>query len=314
MATEAHKFQVGVFVIATSIIGVGALIWLGASRYFERTEAFVTYFNESVQGLDPGASVKYRGVPGGRVASISVAPDNELIEVRMDIDPKIAEAIKNDRDLRATLELSGITGLRYVEIERKTGAALEQSPYLHFKAPATVILSSRSSFKAVQEALKDVYDRVMAFDLPGISNDIRNALQTFNGLMSDERIDAVLSNLKATTQTASQLARNLETMTAGVQLAPAVENATQATAQARDLFTDLSKGPTGQQLAQAVAQLNALVQASQQAVVTMQYTLQRLDRTAVNLQGLSDELRTQPSRLLFSDPPPDRATSGRGDR
>mgnify|MGYP001456777594 CR=1 FL=1 len=190
MATEAHKFQVGVFVIATSIIGVGALIWLGASRYFERTEAFVTYFNESVQGLDPGASVKYRGVPGGRVASISVAPDNELIEVRMDIDPKIAEAIKNDRDLRATLELSGITGLRYVEIERKTGAALEQSPYLHFKAPATVILSSRSSFKAVQ----------------------------------------------------------------------------------------------------------------------------RLDRTAVNLQGLSDELRTQPSRLLFSDPPPDRATSGRGDR
>lgn len=307
MATEAHKFQVGVFVMAASVIGIAALIWLGASRYFEETEEFVTYFNESVQGLDEGSAVKYRGVPGGRVAHIGIAPDGELIEVRMDIDPDVSNAVSVDGNLRATLELSGITGLRYIEIDRRVGDALNQSPKLNFQPPSPVIPSARSSFKAVQEALKDVYERVMQFDLPGISSDARAALQTVSNLVHDERIDAVLNNLKSTTQSANQLAKNLETMTTGLRLGPAVDNATQATAEARNLFADLNKGPTGQQLAQAVAQLNALVQASQQAVVTMQYTLQRLDRTAVNLQGFTDDLRTQPSRLLFSEPAPPRA-------
>ena len=86
MATEAHKLQVGVFVIAASVLGVAAIIWLGASRYFEDTETMATYFAESVQGLDPGSAVKYRGVPSGRVKHIRIAPDGELIEVILEID------------------------------------------------------------------------------------------------------------------------------------------------------------------------------------------------------------------------------------
>ncbi len=306
MATETHKFQVGIFVIASSIIAVAGLIWLGASRYFEKTEPFVTYFNESVQGLDVGAAVKFRGVTAGRVAAIGIAPDNELIEVRMEIDPEVAQAIRRDPTVRATLELSGITGLRYVEIDRRQGDALNQSPTLSFVPPAEVIPSARSSFKAIQAALSDVYDRFMQVDYKGISDDARRALQAATTLLNDERIDAVLTNLKATTQAAQQVVKNLENMTAGVRLAPAVNNATQATAEARQLFTDLTKGKTGQELVRAIVQLNALVQSTQQAVLTMQYTLERLDRTAVNLQGLTDQLRAQPSRLLFSPPPPER--------
>jgi phospholipid/cholesterol/gamma-HCH transport system substrate-binding protein len=114
VATEVHKVQVGVFVIVATTIGIGALIWLGASRFFEDTEPFVTYFGESVQGLDPGASVKYRGVPAGRVGKISIAPDGRLIQVEMDINVEAGQALKRDPSLRASLELSGITGLRYV--------------------------------------------------------------------------------------------------------------------------------------------------------------------------------------------------------
>ncbi|GBD26233.1 hypothetical protein HRbin30_01563 [bacterium HR30] len=305
MATETHKFQVGVFVIASTVIAVAGLIWLGASRYFEETQSFVTYFNESVQGLDVGAAVKFRGVTAGRVAAIGIAPDNELIEVRMEIDPSVAAAIRKDPTVRATLELSGITGLRYVEIDRRQGEALNQSPPLTFQPPAEVILSARSSFKAIQAALSDVYDRFMQVDYKGISDDARRALQAASALLQDERIDAVLSNLKMATQSAQQVAKNLEAMTAGVRLAPAVNNATAATAEAKQLFTDLTKGKTGQELVRAIAQLNALVQNTQQAVLTMQYTLERLDRTAVNLQGLTDQLRAQPSRLLFSSPPGD---------
>ncbi len=310
MATEAHKLQVGAFVISATVFLVAGLIWLGATRFFEPSESFVTYFNESVQGLDVGAPVKYRGVSGGRVARIGIAPDGELIEVRMEIDPAVANAVRRDPSLRATLELSGITGLRYVEIERKEGDALKQSPPLSFSPPAEVIPSARSSFKAIQVALSDVYDRFMQVDYKGISDDARRAFQAATALMQDERIDALLTNLKNTTQTVQQLASNLESMTRGVRLAPAVENATQASAEAKQLFTDLARGKTGQELARAITQLNALVQSTQQAVISMQYTLERLDRAAVNLQGLTDQLRVQPSRLLFSPPPAEGQEGG----
>jgi hypothetical protein len=36
----------------------------------------------------------------------------------------------------------------------------------------------------------------------------------------------------------------------------------------------------------------------------LQITLERLDRTASNLEQLTTDLRQQPSRLLFSEPPP----------
>jgi phospholipid/cholesterol/gamma-HCH transport system substrate-binding protein len=313
VAIEAHKFQVGVFVILATVLAVATVIWLGASRFLEDTQQFVTYFAESVQGLDPGAPVKYRGVPSGRVAAIRIAPDGELIEVLMDVDIDTAKVIRRDPNLRATLELSGITGLRYIEIERRSGPALYQAPKLSFEPPEEVLPSTRSSFKAVQSALGDIYDQFMAMDLPGIAHEARSTLEAANSFIRDERLDDMLTNFKATAESTNALARNLERMTKGVQLAPALDNATQATAAARELFVDLTTGETGQQVTDTLEQINRLAQGAQQVVLGLQHSLERLDRTVDNLQGLTDEVRSQPSLLFFSAPPePRRRNEGSG--
>jgi len=314
VATEARKFQVGLFVLTAIVIGVGTVIWLGASRFFESTEQFVSYFAESVQGLDPGAAVKFRGVPAGRVAAVRIAPDSELIEVLMDVDDAAAAVIRRDPSLRAAIELSGITGLRYVEIDRRTGPALQQSPPLAFEPPVEVIPSTRSSFKAVQSALGDVYDQFLRMDLPGIAAETRNTLQAANALLRDQRIGAVLTNVEAVSRSASQLTKNLETMTRDVALRPAVDNATQATAAAKELFANLTSGPTARQVSEALEQINRLAQSAQQVVLGMQYTIERLDRTVDNLQTLTDEVRSQPSLLLFSAPPGPGRTRQESDR
>lgn len=308
MATEAHKFQVGVFVIVVTTIAIGTAIWLGASRFFEETKHFVTYFSESVQGLDPGAAVKYRGVPAGRIQDIRIAPDGDLIEVLMDVDVDVAKVLKGDPTLRARLELSGITGLRYVEIERRSGDALNQAPTLTFKPPYEVIPSARSSFKAIQSALGDVYDKVMQLDLAGISSDARATLQTAKLLLQDKRIDASLDNFKNAAETTQRLAKNLENATAGIQLAPAVNNATMASREAKDLFANLNQAVSAKQLGETVDQLNRLSLSAQQFVIGLQTTLDRLNRAAGNLQGLTEELREQPSLLLWGAPPPPRRT------
>jgi phospholipid/cholesterol/gamma-HCH transport system substrate-binding protein len=307
MATEAKKLRVGVFAIGALVLGVGGLIWLGASRFLEDTVTFVTYFSESVQGLDPGSSVKYRGVPAGRVAEIRIAPDGNLIEVVMDVKPEFVWYLVNDPTLRTQLQLAGITGLRYVEIDRRTGDALQEAPNLTFEPRYQLVESTRSDFKAIQSALGDIYERIMSVDLPGISTDVRAALQSANQLLQDERVAAVLTNLEQTSAAATKVAVNVERMTTGVDLAPAVENATAATAEARDLFANLN-GETRQQIGEAAEQFNRLAESTHQLVTGLQLTMDRLDRTVGSLRTLTDQVREQPSLLLFSEPPPQRVT------
>jgi phospholipid/cholesterol/gamma-HCH transport system substrate-binding protein len=294
---------VGVFVIVAVVIAVGAAIWLGASRFFEETKTFVTYFPESVQGLDPGAAVKYRGVPAGRVERIEIAPDGTLIQVVMDVDTSVAKALKGDVTLRAQLELSGITGLRYIEIDHRSGEALNQAPPLSFEPAYELIPSARSSFKAVQTALGEVYEKIMALDLSGISADARATLQSANHLLSDQRVDTLLSNFAAASESTQRAAKNVEAMTAGVKIAPAVENATEATQDAKAVFANLKKGVNPQELRQTLDQLNQLTMGAQEFVIGLQTTLERLNRAVSSLQGLTEEVRHQPSLLLFGEPP-----------
>jgi phospholipid/cholesterol/gamma-HCH transport system substrate-binding protein len=312
MATEARKFQLGMFLIVATVIGVGALIWLGASRFFEKNEYLVTYLSESVQGLDAGSAVKYRGVPAGRVERIQIAPDGDLIEVVMSVSTQCAKLVEKDPNLRAQVELAGITGLRYVEIDRHSGDALQDHPTLRFEPHLPVIPSVPSSFKAVESAMEDIYKRVMAVDFVSISNEIHSTLQSANALLRDERVQQILTAIRNVSRSGDHVTQNLDRITSELQLGPAVTNLTEATGEAKALFSDLQSGASGTQLRSTLAAIERAAETTQEVVAGLQYTIQKVDRTVDSFQRLSDEVRAQPSRLLFSEPPaPRRVGNGR---
>ena len=70
MSAQANFFKIGLFVIGATIALVFLLVMLGAGRLFQSKIVMETYFNESVQGLELGSKVKYRGVIVGEVKSI----------------------------------------------------------------------------------------------------------------------------------------------------------------------------------------------------------------------------------------------------
>src|SRR5262245_2306869 len=314
MAAQARKLRVGLFVISAVLIAVVAAVWLGASRFLTNEVQAVTYFSESVQGLDPGAAVKFRGVPAGRVEKIGIAPDGDLIEVVMSIDSWFASLILRDSTLRAQLQLSGITGLRYVEIDRHSGDALHEFPKLEFEPEYPLILSTPSQFKAILEALQDIYNRVMSVDLAGISSDMRATLQAADMLLRDERVQQVLTNLTDVTDSARRATNNVEEMTAGVKLGPVVADLRRAAGQAEELLVELRNGETGQQLRGALREVDGVARTAQSFVIELQVMVQRINRAAENLEQLTDMLRQQPSQLLFSGPPPPRPEPTRGGR
>ena len=113
-------FFIGLFVISGTLIAIGAVIWLGASRFFEERNIYVTYFDGSIEGLESGSAVKYLGVEVGNVSKIGVAPDGKLIEVLFQIDKKIGVT----DNLRVKLEIIGISGRKFLQLhfpgERKS--------------------------------------------------------------------------------------------------------------------------------------------------------------------------------------------------
>ena len=70
MSQQANYFKLGLFVIGSIAAGVVMLLIIGSGRWFERKITIETYFNESVQGLDIGSKMKYRGVVIGEVTAI----------------------------------------------------------------------------------------------------------------------------------------------------------------------------------------------------------------------------------------------------
>ena len=71
MSQRANYFKLGLFVIGAIAAGIIVLIIIGTGRFLQKRVTIETYFNESVQGLDIGSKMKYRGVDVGQVTRIS---------------------------------------------------------------------------------------------------------------------------------------------------------------------------------------------------------------------------------------------------
>lgn len=194
MATLKTKFAVGLFVIIGISMAVVAIIWFGASHYFEKGKYYVAYFDESVQGLDKDSPVKYRGVSIGRVHSIGVAPDANLIQVIL----KIETSINLDQTIVAQLRSIGITGIMYVELERIGKDETVPKPKIRFSTKYPVINTKASDIKQFFETISDVFLEFKDLDMKGISERLKNTLDKMEKSFQDAEITHLADEMRIT--------------------------------------------------------------------------------------------------------------------
>ena len=111
MARQSTNLFIGLFVILGVVLGVVAIIWVGATSYFQKGDTYISYFDESVQGLQVDSSVKFRGVEVGRVEAIKLTPgDRAKIVLRLEPDLKLRD------DAIASIRTKGIIGDKYIKL------------------------------------------------------------------------------------------------------------------------------------------------------------------------------------------------------
>ena len=207
-ASPANYWKLGLFVLTGFGLLAIVLVLLGARSLHRDTIQFVTYFDESVQGLALGAPTTFRGVPLGYVSGIHVAPDHRHVEVMMQLERnELRRAGYRESepdapppaDLRAQIGSQGIVGVKvvlidYFDPDRNPPPELPFPPGHHY-IPAAV-----STLRNVEQAV------VLALhQLPEVGTRVAGVLERLDRLMGDlegekmpARIGASLSELDRT--------------------------------------------------------------------------------------------------------------------
>ena len=304
MARKTSKFAIGIFVTAGLILAVVAIVWLGASTYFQKGTLFVTYFDESVQGLSADSNVKYRGVNVGKVRAIRVAPDNKLVEVVM----KISMEGGNEKNLTAKLRSAGLTGIVYIELDQSVEEDSELSPKFDFPAQYPVILSRPSDSKYILSMVDNIVSELRKIDIKGIFQEVKEITGGINHYVNGPRMKNIADNLESTTASLDRAARQIDKLTAEGKLEDILKEARGTVADTRALIGKIREDLDAMKLVDSAGKANQMVAGVDKSVRDMTFDLKNtadnLQRASENLDILIDKLRDDPSDLLFSRPPP----------
>jgi len=189
-ATATNEWKVGAFIVSAVALLVAALFWLGAKRFDVEVVERVTYFDESVQGLEVGSPVKIRGVTIGKVVAILIAPDQRLVEVRAELRAEAMRRINllgSDgdardegalREMRIIIAAQGITGVKYLEADFFPADTPKLE--LSFTPPTTYVPSAPSTLKNLEDAV-----RGLAEELPIVMRDTRSLIRTLDARLEE---------------------------------------------------------------------------------------------------------------------------------
>lgn len=341
MSEQKTHYRLGLFVLASLLISAGLMIGLGAKKWFTSYTMLETYFDESVQGIDLGSKIRYRGVVVGEVSDLSFSHTHYEQEkpikdryqyvmvqakIKNDVfgDPKSAtpdQAALNEgiaRGLRIKLTPQGLTGTSYLEIDFAESGENQILP-INWKPNNLYIPSTKSTVKQFVNAFQDTMGRLQRIDIEASLTRLNRVLET-----TERKIEAIPMD---------RIGQNIEQFSNELARAPVGKMTSEASAllaEARESNRHLHKLLADPALASAPADIAASARRARellenpelnQTVSRLNQSLGRIDRLltsrdqeisslvdnlneiSAKLKSLSESAQRHPAGLLLGAPP-----------
>ena len=230
MAAKASARAIGIFVVGAILLMLAAIGLLGSGNLFRTTFNFVSYFNGSVAGLDPGAGVKLRGVKIGQVTEVRLAIPGEprvlddfMIPVLWEIEKDLlvkhgtqGEITAATMDtliglgLRATLQQeSFVTGKKYIGLELLPDSELTLQGIVFEDYTEIPTATTGLDLDAIQASLNQLLAKLTAVDADTIIASVTHAITSLDDLVSSPGFAEAARQLPVTLRTAQ---RSIESM------------------------------------------------------------------------------------------------------
>lgn len=323
MSERANYFKIGLFVLCAAVLAVVGLLALGAGSLLQKKFYAESYFEESVQGLDIGSPIKFRGVQIGRVEAITLVgaeypTDKRYVLVRFSlyrdaVGSLSQAAVKRfvdsevEKGLRVRLAFQGVTGAAYLEADYLKA---ERAPWLSidWQPDYPFLPSAPSTITRYSDAIDGILKHIEQIDIQAIGSGLEKALTAMNSFMEKSQAGEIgqqtvqlMTELRATNQRLERMLSKAEVPVDNIlqELPQTVQNLNRLTAQLNALANDLPENiaPLGNTL----GRLNDLLAAEQQ---TIEETLDNIHQVSENLRDITDNGRRYPAQLLLGAPPP----------
>jgi phospholipid/cholesterol/gamma-HCH transport system substrate-binding protein len=295
MARKSTNLMIGLFVITGVVLGVVAVIWVGATSYFQKGTTYVSYFDESVQGLQVDSSVKFRGVEVGMVKQIRVAPDNHLIGVVMKINMR--DDLQNNAV--AQLKAAGITGIMFVELNLKQAGEPDLSPKIDFPSEYPIIPTRPSEMHRLMTGASEIVKKFSEVDTKAISDQMIATAKAMEDLLKGKQMGSIMTRLDAAADNLERLTSRADKALANAALDKTLSEAREALKGARIML-----GTVNDQV--MAMQLPATLNETRDLARSLQSTGNNLRQSSETLEMLLRRLYDRPSDLLFGKPPKKR--------
>ncbi|KQX38397.1 MlaD family protein [Variovorax sp. Root434] len=299
MENKAHALAAGAFVLGLIAALVALVIWFTRDNTVRNIYELST--RDAVSGLQPQATVRYRGIAVGKVVSIDFDPKVKgNVRVRISVDERVPLTTSSF----ATLSYQGVTGLAFIALDDKGESNVALKP--DDDNPPRIPLKP--------SILAQLQDRGEA-----IINQVEEVTKRANTLLSDpnqKRAADALESIAAASASANTLLKTLDN-TVKTGLNPALTKLPDTMASVKKAAGDVSR--VANNFNTTVGRLNAPegpverlsegTKALAQAVDSFNAaTLPRVNRVADDtshavrrLGRAADNINDNPQSLLFGN-------------
>jgi ABC-type transporter Mla subunit MlaD len=310
MSEKPSYFRIGFFIVIALAILVAGLVALGAGQFFRSRIYIETYVDASVQGVDVGSPVKFRGVQIGRVKDINftfneygspVEDRFNYVIILMEIDREMFPGMFSEnltpliernveQGLRARIEPLGITGMNYIDINYVNDPSQFPPLTVKWKPHYYYIPSAPGQLTNMLDSINNIMRQLEGLNIGGMTKAGTELLDNLNKAVTGAEIE--------------KISTNLQTLLADFQAALKAANIGSLSEDARQLISGLQK--SNDELRTILKHLEPATKISGPQIKAL---LDNLTTTSANLAQLSAEVKRRPSLLLWGSPPQPRATS-----
>jgi len=321
MSLKTNYFKLGLFIIGATVLLLLILVFFGLGALNKDKIMLESYFDESVQGLDIGSPLKFKGVKIGSVHRIRFVFNKyhdikdvpfRYVLVEMALDPESAIALKSREDLkdaiwsevenglRVRIAPQGLTGTGYLEMDYVNPRANKPLPiswtpeYYYVPSAPSTIARLEETFENFSKLLRKIDDAgvdVAVQNINALLVVMRDAVKDANVPGLSDNVNSLIADLRKTNEHLNDIMASKDAREALKNLGQTLANLKTGTENLPQTIADLRK---------LLREVNSLV-ASQRDEV--QGLLQQSKQVFENLNDLTGDAKRNPSRLFFGAPP-----------
>lgn len=321
MSAKANYFKLGLFIIIAVVIGIIGVLALGAGRLLEKKIILETYLDESVQGVDIGSKVKFRGVTVGNIRKIDFTrnryeQDKPQLErrsyVRLEIEmnanalgSKTRALVNEDlpreiqNGLRARLTALGVTGTSYLEVDYLE-AAKHPPLSIDWEPDYPYIPSAPSSFARIVNSAQDVFAQLEKINFERIANNIELLVVSLDDKVSELPLGMLGTNATAMINQLRATNYKIQNLLDRPEFDAMLKDGSAAVAGLRRSTETLDLTNTVSRIERLVARADQMLAGKDNDLTV---TMDNLRALTTNLRELSEQLKQNPASLLLSEPP-----------